>query len=187
MKDMTYQINLAGLQRDLELCPLSDTLYIAAFILIGDVEMTVACAGELLDKAPDHDIIITPECKSISLAHEMTKQSGKQEYVVARKNHKLYMRDAVSVTLQSITTAGQQTLYIGAREANRLKGKRVLVVDDVISTGESLRAVEQLVAAAGGIVVGKMAVLAEGDAIHRPDIITLGQLPLFDGQGNPLT
>lgn len=173
-----YEMKIAGLDRKLKLCAVNEKLDIAAFIMFSDVEVTVACAQQLLEKCPEFDVLITAESKGIPLAYEMARQSGKP-YVVARKSVKLYMQDVVSVAVKSITTAAEQTLYLDGEKAALLKGKRVLIVDDVISTGESLKALEQLVAAAEGNVVGETAVLAEGDAAQREDIIFLHPLPLF--------
>lgn len=181
-----YRLNVAGVERELKLFPVSDTLSIAAFILFGDVELTVACARSLAALAPEHDILVTAEAKSIPLIHEMAKQLGENEYVIARKGEKVYMEDIVKVSVNSITTQKKQILCIGKRESELMRGKRVLIVDDVISTGESLAAIEKLVEAVGGNVVGKMAVLAEGDAIERKDIKVLAPLPLFDANGEPM-
>lgn len=180
---MVYEMEIAGLKRDLKLFPVSDTTSIAAFILFGDVEMTVAAAGQLLKKAPEFDIIFTAEAKSIPLAYEMAKQAGQNKYVIARKTPKLYMEDLIMTNVDSITTDHVQSLCIGKREANMLKGKKVLIVDDVISTGQSLASMEYLVEQAGGSIVGKMAVLAEGESIKRDDIIVLEPLPLFNSDG----
>lgn len=174
----TYKMTIAGLERELPLCPLNDKIDIAAFIMFSDVELTVACAEELIKKSPEYDVIITAESKGIPLAYEMARQLGKP-YVVARKSVKLYMTDPVSVSVKSITTANEQTLYLSEEKAELIKGKRVLIVDDVISTGESLIALEKLVASAGGEITAKAAVLAEGDAADRDDIIFLEKLPLF--------
>lgn len=174
----TYTLNVAGLTRELTICAASDKLDIAAFIMFSDVELTVAVTEELLKKAPEFDVIITAESKGIPLAYEASRQSGKN-YVVARKSVKLYMTDPLSVQVKSITTANVQTLYLSQEDVERLRGKRVLILDDVISTGESLIAIEQLVNAAGGNIVGKGAVLAEGDAADRKDIFFLEKLPLF--------
>ena len=179
-----YTMNIAGLQRDLEKFPVSDKLDIAAFIIFGDVELTVACASELIKKLPPHDILITAESKGIPLVYEMARQLGSNKYLIARKAAKLYMKEPHSVEVKSITTAKKQTLYIDKEDVELMRGKRVLIIDDVISTGESIKAVETLVKEAGGNIVGKMAILAEGDAIERPDIIALEKLPLFDGEGN---
>ena len=173
-----YKMTIAGLERELPICPVSDKLDIAAFVMFSDVEVTVKSAEELLKKCPDFDIIITAESKGIPLAYEMARQSGKN-YVVARKSVKLYMTDPVEVEVKSITTADVQKLYLAADKAAMLKGKKVLIVDDVISTGESLKALETLTEAAGGNIAGEAAVLAEGDAADRDDIIFLEKLPLF--------
>ncbi len=183
---MVYRLKVAGIERDLPLCPIGDNMNIAAFILFGDVELTERCAAELYKKAPEHDVMITAESKGIPLIHAMCRNSGKNRYILARKSIKLYMRDVVKCEVQSITTSAKQTLYINGDDAEYMKGKRVLIVDDVISTGGSLHALESLVEQSGGQIVGKMAILAEGDAIERHDIICLGKLPLFDGQGNEL-
>ncbi|MEA4922881.1 MAG: phosphoribosyltransferase family protein [Eubacteriaceae bacterium] len=181
---MFYEMEIAGLKRQLPLCPVTDDLYIAAFILFGDVEMTVEAAKALLEKAPDFDIILTAEAKSIPLAHEMAKQAGMNEYVIARKGTKVYMEDVIFTNVDSITTDHIQTLCIGRREADQLKGKRILIIDDVISTGESIRSLELLAHQANGNVVGKMAVLAEGDSMERPDITALKKLPTFNSDGS---
>ena len=181
-----YRLNVAGLERDLPLCPISDKLKIGAFVIFGDTELTCACARDLAKIAPEHDILITAESKGIPLIHEMARQLGEKRYVLARKSVKLYMKDVRKVEVQSITTSAVQTLYVDGADADYMKGKRILIVDDVISTGESLRALEQLVTVAGGEIVGRMAILAEGDAIGREDIQYLAPLPLFDSEGNAL-
>ena len=180
---MTYEIDIAGLKRDLPLCKVSDDLYIGAFVIFGDVELTVHCAAELLKRAPEYDYLIAHEAKAIPLLYEMARQSGADKYFLARKKAKAYMQGVLTVNVQSITTQGVQTLVLDAEDAKQLKDKRVLILDDVISTGESLRAMEELCRQVGANVVGKMAVLAEGDAINRDDIIVLGQLPLFNPDG----
>ena len=184
---MVYRLKVAGIERDLPLCPIGEDLYIGAFIMFGDVELTEKCAQALIKKAPEHDVIITAESKGIPLAYEMCRLSGKNRYVLARKSVKLYMKDVVKCETQSITTAAKQTLYIDGDDAEYLRGKKLLVVDDVISTGGSLLSLENLVEQAGGNIVGKLTVLAEGDAASRDDIIFLEKLPLFGGQGNPLS
>ncbi|NMA66493.1 MAG: adenine phosphoribosyltransferase [Clostridiaceae bacterium] len=181
-----YDLTVAGLKRRLPLCPISEDLYIAAFVLFGDVELTVACAKELIKKAPEFDVMITAESKGIPLVYEMARQLGMNKYLLARKMAKLYMRDVVSVELHSITTAKKQVLYIDRSDMEYMKGKRVLIVDDVISTGESVKAVEKLVTESGGIIAGKMTILAEGDANKRDDIIYLEHLPLFNKDGEAI-
>ncbi len=183
---MFYRLKVAGLERELPLCPIGDNLNIGAFVLFGDVELTETCARELCKRAPEHDVMITAESKGIPLIHAMCRIAGENRYVLARKSVKLYMRDVVKCEVQSITTSARQTLYIDGADAGYMRGKRVLIVDDVISTGGSLHALEELVRQSGGIIAGKMAILAEGDAIDRKDIIVLGKLPLFDGQGKEL-
>lgn len=183
---MTYKMNVAGLTRDLPLCPLNDSLMIAAFVIFGDVELTCACAKALLEKTPEFDYMVAPEAKSIPLIHEMARQSGRNDYFLVRKAPKLYMNGVFEVEDRSITTQGVQKLYMDGADAKKMKGKRILILDDVISTGGSLVAVENLVNQAGGIVVGRMAILAEGDAADRDDIIFLEKLPLFDKNGTPL-
>ena len=180
---MTYEMDIAGLKRDLPLCKVTDDLYIGAFVMFGDVELTVHCATELLKRAPEYDYLIAPEAKSIPLLYEMARQSGAEKYFLARKGPKAYMSGVFEVNVKSITTMGMQKLVIDTADAELIRGKRMLILDDVISTGESLHAMEELVKQAGGIIAGKMAVLAEGDAINRPDIIVLNKLPLFNPDG----
>ncbi len=182
----TYTIKLGNVTRDLAICPITDTLKIAGFVLLGDYELTEECAKELVKLAPQHDYIITAECKGIPLVHEMAKILKEKVHIIARKKVKAYMKDVFQAEVSSITTEGNQVLYLDGDDANRMKGKKILIVDDVISTGESLKALEELVKLAGGIVAGKMAVLAEGDAANRDDIIFLEKLPLFDGDNNPI-
>ena len=183
---MEYKMKIAGLERALPLCKLTEDLYIGAFVIFGDPELTTACAKELLKKAPEYDYIITAEAKGIPIAHEMARLNGNQKYMLARKGPKLYMRDIISASVHSITTSKEQTLYLDGYDAELMKNKRILIIDDVISTGESLRAIEELVKTAGGNIVGKMCILAEGDAISRGDIIYLEELPLFKADGTIL-
>ena len=183
---MTYEMNVAGLKRELPLRPVGDTLMIGAFVIFGDVELTCACARELLKIAPEFDYMVAPEAKAIPLVHEMARQSGRNEYFLVRKKKKAYMNGVFEAEDRSITTEGEQKLYMDGADAAKLRGKRVLILDDVISTGGSIAAVESLVEQAGGIVAGRMAILAEGDAAKRDDILFLERLPLFDNQGRPL-
>ena len=180
---MYYRMNIAGLDRDLPICPVTEDLYIAGFVIFGDPELTVACAKALLEKAPEYDYIITAEAKGIPLAHEMARQAGDKKYLLARKAPKLYMKDIIEFKVRSITTAREQTLYLDGADAALMKGKRILIVDDVISTGESLLALEALVEKAGGIIAGRMTILAEGDAQDREDLVYLEKLPLFNPDG----
>ena len=183
---MTYEMDVAGLKRELPLCKVSDDLYIGAFVMFGDVELTVHCAAELLKRAPEYDYLIAPEAKAIPLLYEMARQSGADKYFLARKGPKAYMSGVFEVDVKSITTMSVQKLVIDTADAELIKGKRMLIIDDVISTGESLRAMEELVTRAGGIVAGRMAVLAEGDATTRKDILYLEKLPLFNAEGQPI-
>jgi len=183
---MTYTLHVAGLTRELPICPLTDSLSIGAFVIFGDVELTCACAGALLEKAPDFDYMVAPEAKAIPLIHEMARQSGRNGYFLVRKKKKAYMNGVFEAVDHSITTAGEQKLYMDGADAAKMAGKRILILDDVISTGGSLAAVENLVEQAGGIVAGRMAILAEGDAGKRDDIVYLERLPLFTPDGKPL-
>ena len=182
---MTYSLEVAGLKRELPICKVTDDLYIGAFICFGDAELTVACARELLKLVPaeEYDYMLTAEAKSIPLIHEMARQSGAAKYFIARKGPKAYMPDPIHVEDHSITTAGVQKLYLGRDDADLIRGKRILLMDDVISTGGSLHAMESLVEKAGGTVAGRVSVLAEGDAQKRPDIRFLAPLPLFNSDG----
>ena len=184
MEQKFYRMNIAGLDRDLPLCPISDSLMIGAFVIFGDPELTTACAEELLKRAPEHDYMISAEAKGIPLVHEMARLEGNKKYFLARKAPKLYMTGVFEASVRSITTAKEQKLYLDTADAEIMKGKRILIVDDVISTGESLKAIETLVEKAGGVICGKMTVLAEGDAQEREDLIYLEKLPLFDSEGN---
>lgn len=174
----TYRMTIAGLERELPICPLNDKVSIGAFIMFSDVELTVACAEELLKKCGDFDVILTAESKGIPIAYEMSRQSGKP-YVVARKSVKLYMTEPILVSVKSITTANVQTLYLSQEKAAMLSDKKILIVDDVVSTGESFNALGKLAEAAGGNVVTYSAVLAEGDSAERDDVVFLEKLPLF--------
>ena len=178
-------MEIAGLKRELPICKVTDDLYIGAFICFGDAELTVACARELLKLVPagSYDYLFTAEAKSIPLIHEMARQSGAAKYFIARKGPKAYMPDPIHVEDRSITTAGVQKLYLGRDDAELIRGKRILLMDDVISTGGSLHAMEELVKLAGGTVAGRVAVLAEGDAQNRDDIKFLAPLPLFNADG----
>ncbi len=186
MEQTYYRMTIAGCERDLPLCPLSDDLMIGAFVIFGDPELTTACAEALLQKIPEYDYMITAEAKGIPLIHEMARLAGNQRYMLARKGSKLYMRDVLDVAVRSITTNREQHLYLDGADADLMRGKRILLVDDVISLGDSMHALEELVAAAGGIVVGRATILAEGKAADRDDIVYLEKLPLFDREGNPL-
>jgi len=186
MEQKYYKMNIAGLDRALPLCPLNDKLMIAGFVIFGDPELTTACAKELLERAPEYDYLISAEAKGIPLVHEMARLAGNQKYFLARKAPKLYMTGVFESVVKSITTEKVQKLYLDVADAEMMKGKKILIVDDVISTGESLRAVEELVRLAGGDICGRMAILAEGDAAKRDDLIYLEELPLFTSDGKAL-
>lgn len=181
-----YPIDIAGLHRELPICKVTDDLYIGAFICFGDAELTVACARDMLAmlEADSYDYLFTAEAKSIPLIHEMARQSGAKKYFIARKGPKVYMPDPISVEDKSITTVAQQKLFLGSDDADLIRGKKILLVDDVISTGGSLKAMEALVEKAGGTVTGRMAVLAEGGAADRKDILFLEKLPVFNADGS---
>ena len=181
---MEHRMTIAGLERGLPLCRVTDDLYIGAFVIFGDPELTTACAKELLARAPEFDYMITAEAKGIPLIHEMARLNNNQRYMLARKGPKLYMQDILSSTVKSITTEKTQTLYLDGNDAKLMRGKKILLVDDVISTGESLHALEKLIEDAGGSVAGRMAILAEGEATLRNDIIYLEELPLFNSDGS---
>lgn len=174
-----YRMTVAGCVRDLPICPINESLYICGFVIFGDPELTTAASRELLDRAPEYDYLISAEAKGIPLVHEMARLAGNQKYFLARKKPKLYMTGVLETTVRSITTKGEQKLYLDTADAALMKGKRILIVDDVISTGESLRAIEALVENAGGTVCGRMTILAEGDAQERDDIVYLKKLPLI--------
>lgn len=180
-----YPIDIAGLHRELPICKVTDDLYIGAFICFGDAELTVACARDMLSmlEADSYDYLFTAEAKSIPLIHEMARQSGAKKYFIARKGPKAYMPNPLHVEDRSITTAGVQRLYLGRDDADMIRGKRIVLMDDVISTGGSLHAMEELVKLAGGTVVDRIAVLAEGGAAQRTDIKYLGVLPVFNADG----
>lgn len=181
---MKYKMRIAGLERELPLCKVADDLYIGAFVMLGDAEITVASARELLARAPkEYDYLITAEAKGIPLIHEMARQSGAATYFIARKGLKVYLTNPLHVKVHSITTQREQELFLSGEDAEKIRGKRIVIVDDVISTGESLKALEKLVEEAGATVAGRMAVLAEGDAQERSDIVYLEKLPVFNADG----
>ena len=186
MEQKYYHMTIAGCERDLPMCPLNESMMIAGFVIFGDPELTTACAEELLKKVPEYDYMITAESKGIPLVHEMARLAGNQKYFLARKAPKLYMTGILQVDVHSITTAKEQKLFLDTADAAIMKGKRILLVDDVVSLGDSMRALEQLVLTAGGEIVGKATILAEGDAAERDDLIFLEKLPLFDNNGEPV-
>ena len=175
----TYTLHVAGLTRELPVIKLSYDLSIASFVILGDTEIVRKTAPIIAKKLPEVDFIVTAEAKGIPLAYEISKVLNLNEYVVARKSVKAYMEEPIEVEVNSITTTNSQKLYLNNRDAKKIKGKRIALVDDVISTGQSLKALERLVEKAGGKVLAKAAILAEGDAKDRKDIIFLEALPTF--------
>ena len=183
MADRYYELEVAGCKRQLMIVNLDEKVAIAGFIMLGDVEVTEKCAAELAKKIPEGvEVILTAEAKGIPLAEAMARHLGMPYYVVARKKMKAYMKEPLWVEVESITTKGKQKLCLMDTDIGRIRGKRVLLVDDVISTGDSIRALEKLAEKAGGQVIGRAAALAEGDAARRKDIIFLKELPLFEAE-----
>ena len=175
----TYTLHVAGLTRELPIIKLSYDLSIASFVILGDTEIVKKTAPMIAKKLPEVDFVVTAEAKGIPLAYEISKILNLNEYIVARKSIKAYMEEPIEVEVNSITTTNSQKLYLNNQDAKKIKGKRVALVDDVISTGQSLKALERLVEKAGANVVAKAAILAEGDAKDRKDIIFLEALPTF--------
>ena len=175
----TYTLHVAGLTRELPIIKLSYDLSIASFVILGDTEIVKKTAPMIAKKLPEVDFVVTAEAKGIPLAYEISKILNLNEYIVARKSIKAYMEEPIEVEVNSITTTNSQKLYLNSQDANKIKGKRVALIDDVISTGQSLKALERLVEKAGANVVAKAAILAEGDAKDRKDIIFLEALPTF--------
>lgn len=190
MKD-TYELTVCGVERTLPLIPIDENSAYASFVVIGDTELVERAAKELAGQIPPVDVVMTAEAKGIALAYEISRLLHMKEFMVARKSVKSYMRNPISASVHSITTQGEQHIYLDETDIQKVAGKRVCIVDDVISTGESLRAVEELAKKAGGDVVCRAAILAEGKAAERTDILFLGKLPLFerteDGDYMPVT
>ncbi len=174
-----YKIKLCGLERTLPIIPIDEEMAFASFVVLGDTELISACAPVLAEKIGEVDAIVTAEAKGIALSYEISRILGLKEFVVVRKSVKSYMKDTVSVPVNSITTKGEQRLYLDGIDAEKIKGKKVCILDDVISTGHSLAALEDLAKTAGADVVVKAALLAEGDAADRDDIVFLEKLPLL--------
>ena len=183
MSERFCEFEVAGCKRKLYIQNISDKVAIAGFILLGDVELVENCAAELSKVIPqDTEIIMTAETKGIPLAASLARILGMKNYIVARKSMKAYMKNPIWVDDESITTSGKQKLGLSDFDVQKIRDKKVLILDDVISTGGSLLAMEKLVEKAGGKVCGKAAVLAEGDAAKRNDIIFLKELPLFKAE-----
>ena len=175
----TYTLNVCGLERVLPLVPINDKMAFASFVVISDTEMIEKAGAELAEKVRGAEMIMTAEAKGIPLAYEVSRRLGLPYFIVARKSLKSYMRSYRSTEVQSITTAGRQNLYLDVQDCHRISGKRVCLIDDVISTGESIKAIEKLAEEAGAMVTARAAILAEGEAGARKDIIFLEKLPLF--------
>lgn len=177
--EKTYQLQVAGITRELPVMQISPSLSIASFVILGDCEIVVKSAPLLVKKLPEVDVLITAEAKGIPLVQEIARLLGHKSYIVARKSVKPYMDEPLIDEVESITTQKKQTLCLDGNDAAQIKGKRVAIIDDVISTGESIGAVERLIERAGGTVTARAAILAEGDAAKRQDILFLEKLPLF--------
>lgn len=177
--DKYFELNLCGMKRRLPIMKINEKLAIASFVILGDTELVEKTAPALAQKLPEVDILITAEAKGIPLVYEMSKLLNMKEYIIARKSVKPYMKNPITHGVVSITTQKEQTLCLDGNEAQKIKGKKIAIIDDVISSGESLNALERLVEKAGGIVTARAAILAEGDAAQRNDIIFLEKLPLF--------
>ncbi len=179
INEREYELEVAGLKRILPIVRISDSLEIASFVILGDAELAAAAAAELAGRIPQVDYLITAEAKGIPLVHELARILGMKRYFVARKSIKPYMVEPLLIEVYSITTQTKQLLCLSREESDVIKGKNILIVDDVISTGESVKAMESLVKKAGGKVAGKAAILAEGESAKRKDIIFLEKLPVF--------
>ncbi len=175
-----YSIEVAGVKRELPVIQISDKLSIASFVILGDTEIVCASAEEIVKRLPEVDVLVTAEAKGIPLVFEISRLLKMKKYIVARKSIKPYMNNPLVHEVVSITTQKKQLLVLEEQDALEIKGKRVAIIDDVISTGESLSAIESLVKTAGGKIVAKAAILAEGNAALREDIIFLEALPLFE-------
>ncbi|MFQ8602131.1 MAG: phosphoribosyltransferase family protein [Anaerovoracaceae bacterium] len=182
MNDKTYPVDINGVHRELPIIKLDDKFSIASFVILGDCEIVVAAAQKLKDKLPEADFLMTAEAKGISLTHELARVLKFPKYIVARKSVKAYMKDPLLVNVSSITTEGEQTLCLDGIDAETIKNKRVIIVDDVISTGASVKAIRKLAQSAGAEVVAEAAILTEGNPEEHKDVISLGNIPLFENK-----
>ena len=179
MNQEFYTVDFQGFRAQLPILPLPSGVKIAFFNLHGDSELTEHCAKLLTEKVKDCEVLITAESKGLQLTHCIARNLGQRFYAVARKSKKLYMQDGIDVPIaSSITTGKEQKLYISKFDADLMRGKKVGIIDDVVSTGNSLKGLEELVTMAGGIICKKAFVLAEGDAAKRDDIVYLDTIPL---------
>ena len=175
-----YTVDIRGFEANLPILPLPSGINIAFFNLHGDNELTEHSAKELAKELTDCEVIVTAESKGLQLAHCVSRELNQRYYAVARKSKKLYMQDGIEVTIESsITTGKEQKLYLSKHDTDLLKGKKVAIVDDVVSTGASLAGLEALVEKAGGIIHKKAFVLAEGEAADRKDVIYLATIPIL--------
>ena len=176
-----YTVDICGRVEHLPILPLPSGVNIAFFNLHGNVELTEHCAKHLAERVKkyDPDVLITAESKGLQITHCVARDIGQKMYAVARKSKKLYMQDGIEVQAKTITTGEVQHLYLSAHDVDLIKGKRVAIIDDVISTGAANAALEQLVAMAGGEVVCRAFVLAEGDAKDRQGVEYLATIPLL--------
>ncbi|WMJ79015.1 phosphoribosyltransferase family protein [Sedimentibacter sp. MB35-C1] len=176
----TYNIEVSGVKRELNIVQINDKLSIASFVILGDTEVVCAAAKDIVKKLPPVDYLVTAEAKGIPLTFEISRLLNMKKYIVVRKSVKPYMNEPIIDEVVSITTQKKQELVLDEKDAAEIKGKRVAIIDDVISTGESIAAIERLVNSVGGIVTAKAAILAEGDASKRDDIVFLEALPVFN-------
>ncbi len=179
MEQRTYLVDINGYKEVLPVLPLPNGISICFFNLHGNNLLTEHCGKELAKELKGCDVILTAESKGLQLSHVISRELNQQYYAVCRKSKKLYMQDGIETTVKSITTGHEQTLYLSKHDADLLKGKKVAIVDDVVSTGGSLLGLEEIVRIAGGIIYKKAFVLAEGDAKDRDDIVYLASIPVF--------
>ena len=176
----TYAVEIAGIKRELRLFEIKPGLKIAILNILGDTELVQVCAKELANKLKeiDYDVLVTAEAKSIPLAHALSVET-KKPYVILRKSYKLYMGDALKAETLSITTGQPQTLILDEKDSELMQGRKVVIVDDVISTGSTLQGMRMILNKAGASVAAEAAILTEGDRAQWMHIISLGHLPLF--------
>ena len=176
----TYAIEIAGLKRELRLFEIKPGLRIAILNILGDTELVQACAKELREKLKDteYDVLVSAEAKSIPLAHALSVET-KRPYVILRKTYKPYMGDALKAETLSITTGQPQTLILDEKDRELIQGKKVVILDDVISTGSTLQGMRMILEKAGASIAREAAILTESDRAQWMHIIALGHLPLF--------
>ena len=186
-----FDFEIYGVKRKLPYVKIADDLALASFVCISDTELVQVCAPKLVERLPEVDYLVTAEAKGIILTYEMSRLMGMKDFIIARKSKKPYMQDAIGCTVYSITTQKEQTLYLNGVDAEKIRGKRVAIIDDVIATGDSVRAVEELVKKAGAEVVARAAILAELETVNRKDVIYLKEHYVFrpneDGSFTPIS